>query len=161
MNDQQLDQLNTLLKQGILLLESLSKTYDTELETLGAADLDAFSDITQVKTKQLEEFHAFTQERIELLTSFGAPAEAGNYELDEKTPNSPAATSITETTSQLKALLTELQTKNKRNEQAIHRNQQNVTQFLDILRGQKRQDQLYNQKGSAGLYKAQSRLGKA
>lgn len=162
MNEQQYEQLNTLLQQGILLLESLSGIYDSELEALSSKDLNKLSDITQEKTGLLNKFHQFTQERIELLNSFGIEVEAGDYQIPSETPNAPEANEETSSLhSSIKQLLETLQQKNSRNEQAIYRNQQNVSQLLAIVRGHKKQDQLYNKSGSSGLYKAQNRLGKA
>lgn len=161
MNEQQLEQLNTLLLQGISILETLSLSYDKELEALSGADLSALSDIAQVKSKQLDQFHQFTLERIALLQGFGLDSSQGDYQLPETDLQTTAGKTISKTTARLKELLTELQEKNRLNEQTIQRNQQNVSQLLDIVRGQRPQDQLYNQKGSSGLYKAQSRLGKA
>ncbi len=162
MNTQQNEQLNTLLKQGILLLESLSVIYDTELEALSSKDLDRLGDVTQEKTDLLQKFHQFTKDRIELLNTFGIEVEAGDYQipLDNQTESQGAEDTNTLHTT-IKRLLKTLQQKNNRNEQAIYRNQQNVSQLLAIVRGHKKQDQLYNKAGSSGLYKAQSSLGKA
>lgn len=162
MTEQQYIELDTLLKQGILLLESLSNIYDTELEALSSKDLDKLSDTTQEKMSLLNNFHNFTLKRVELLKSFGYEFEIGDYKLPDDSPeNSPSTPSVTENYTLIKQYLKELQQKNKRNEQAIYRNQQNVTQLLAIVRGHKKQDQLYNKAGSSGLYKAQSRIGKA
>lgn len=159
MNQEQIDQLDTLLQQGILLLESLSEVYDTELNALSSKDLELLSDTTQEKMGLLNNFHNFTLERVELLKSYGYEIEAENYSTPED--QSLPAPTLEEHNTRIKQLLKELQQKNKRNEQAIYRNQQNVSQLLAIVRGHKKQDQLYNKTGSSGLYKAQSRIGKA
>jgi flagellar biosynthesis/type III secretory pathway chaperone len=162
MTEEQYIDLDTLLKQGILLLESLSKIYDTELEALSSKDLDKLSDTTQEKMSLLNNFHNFTLQRVELLKSFGHDFEVGQYQLpDDVTEESPATQTVSESYIVIKHHLKELQQKNKRNEQAIYRSQQNVTQLLAIVRGHKKQDQLYNKAGGSGLYKAQSRIGKA
>lgn len=162
MNTQQNEQLNTLLKQGILLLESLSAIYDTELEALSSKDLDRLGDVTQEKTGLLNKFHQFTIDRVELLNTFGIRVEAGDYQIPSDQQNQSKATSEIHTLHKtIKRLLKTLQQKNNRNEQAIYRNQQNVSQLLAIVRGHKKQDQLYNKAGNSGLYKAQSSLGKA
>lgn len=162
MNEQQYSELNTLLKQGILILDSISSIYDRELETLSSKDLDKLSDITQEKTSLLNDFHNFTMERVKLLKSFGYDVQSDDYQIhsnpDKPSPSSEAAT---KNYLLIKQRLKDLQKKNKRNEQAIYRNQQNVTQLLAIVRGHKKQDQLYNKAGSSGLYKAQNRIGKA
>ncbi|WP_286236869.1 flagellar protein FlgN [Neptuniibacter halophilus] len=159
MTEQQYSELDTLLKQGILLLDSLSEIYDQELEALSSKDLDRLSDTTQEKMGLLNSFHTFTQQRVELLSSFGVQVEVGDYSLPDT--SSPAARLTGELHTEIKQKLKQLQQKNKRNEQAIYRNQQNVNQLLAIVRGHKKQDQLYNKSGNSGLYKAQSRLGKA
>lgn len=162
MTEEQYINLDTLLKQGILLLESLSNIYDKELEALSSKDLDKLSDTTQEKTTLLNNFHNFTLQRIELLKSFGYESEANQYKLPEDATNeSPAYSAASTSYTTIKQHLKKLQQKNKRNEQAIYRNQQNVTQLLAIVRGHKKQDQLYNKAGGSGLYKAQSRIGKA
>lgn len=162
MNKQQNEQLNTLLKQGILLLESLSVIYDTELEALSSKDLDRLGDVTQEKTDLLNKFHQFTKDRVELLNTFGIEVEAGDYQIPLDSPSDSKQDEDTNTLhTTIKRLLKTLQQKNNRNEQAIYRNQQNVSQLLAIVRGHKKQDQLYNKAGSSGLYKAQSSLGKA
>jgi flagellar biosynthesis/type III secretory pathway chaperone len=161
MTEQQLTELNTLLEQGILLLESLNSIYDKELEALSSKDLDRLSDTTQEKMALLNRFHDFTLERVELLKSFGYNTEIGDYGLPDAVEESPSQRVTAEHYVVIKQHLKELQQKNKRNEQAIHRSQQNVTQLLAIVRGHKKQDQLYNKAGSSGLYKAQNRIGKA
>ncbi|MGH1462942.1 MAG: flagella synthesis protein FlgN [Neptuniibacter sp.] len=161
MDEQQTTQLNALLLQGISVLESLSQIYDKELETLSRKDLNKLSDITQEKTDLLNKFHKFTQERTELLENFGIPTDSQEYQLPEGSTPSEATTIVSETYSRLKELLTELQKKNKRNEQTIHRNQQNVNQLLAIVRGHTSQNKIYNKTGNSGSYKAQNRLGKA
>ncbi|WP_067867155.1 flagella synthesis protein FlgN [Neptuniibacter marinus] len=162
MTEQQITELNTLLEQGILLLESLSSIYDKELEALSSKDIDRLSDTTQEKMALLNSFHNFTLERVELLKSFGYNIEAGDYGLPRNMEeDSPFLSQAAEHYVLIKQYLKELQHKNKRNEQAIHRSQQNVTQLLAIVRGQKKQDQLYTKAGSSGLYKAQNRIGKA
>jgi len=162
MNKQQNEQLNTLLKQGILLLESLSVIYDTELEALSSKDLDRLGDVTQEKTDLLNKFHQFTKDRVALLNSFGIEVEAGNYQIPlDDLPDSKEDEDTNTLHATIKRLLKTLQQKNNRNEQAIYRNQQNVSQLLAIVRGHKKQDQLYNKAGNSGLYKAQSSLGKA
>jgi flagellar biosynthesis/type III secretory pathway chaperone len=161
MTEQQLTKLNTLLEQGILLLESLNSIYDKELEALSSKDLDRLSDTTQEKMALLNRFHDFTLERVELLKSFGYNTEIGDYGLPDAVEENPSQRVTAEHYVVIKQHLKELQQKNKRNEQAIHRSQQNVTQLLAIVRGHKKQDQLYNKAGSSGLYKAQNRIGKA
>lgn len=160
MTEEQLLELDTLLKQGILLLESLSAIYDKELEALSSKDLDKLSDTTQEKMALLNKFHNFTLERVELLKSFGHETDTAEYSLPDEA-KSQGNISAAESYATIKQLLKDLQHKNKRNEQAIYRNQQNVTQLLAIVRGHKKQDQLYNKSGGSGLYKAQSRIGKA
>lgn len=162
MTEEQLLELNTLLKQGILLLESLTSIYDKELEALSSKDLDKLSDTTQEKMSLLNKFHNFTLERVELLKSFGHDITSDQYSLPEASKaDSQGSKAASANYAVIKQFLKELQQKNKRNEQAIYRNQQNVTQLLAIVRGHKKQDQLYNKSGGSGLYKAQSRIGKA
>ncbi len=158
MTEQQLSELNTLLMQGISLLESLSAIYDRELHALSSRDLEQLSDITQEKTGLLDKFYNFTLERVELLRSFGIDVAKDDY---SNTGMAETHTAIDASYQQIKQHLKELQQKNKRNEQAIYRNQQNVGQLLAILRGHEKKYQLYNKAGSPGLYKAQSRIGKA
>lgn len=162
MTEQQFKELNTLLKQGILLLESLVTLYDTELDALSSQNLEKLSDCTQDKMDLLNKFHSFTQERVTLLSSFGFEVAAGDYKHPAE-DNIPSAVrqKIDQLNDSIKQHLKTLQVLNKRNEQAIYRNQQNVGQLLDIVRGHTGNDQLYGKSGSAGLYKAQSRLGKA
>lgn len=159
MTEQQYSDLNTLLKQGILILESLKTIYDKELNALSSKDLNLLSDITQEKTNLLNSFHNFTLERVELTKSFGSPLEVNDYSAPDS--DTPEALKVAASNIEIKQLLKELQQSNKRNEQAIYRNQQNVTQLLDIVRGHKKKDQLYNKLGGSGLYKAQNRIGKA
>jgi len=161
MNEQQSTQLNTLLLQGISLLEHLSSIYDTELETLSNKDLNKLSDITQEKTDLLNKFHQFTQDRVALLESFGITQHTQDYQIPDETIPEEAAAILSESHTTLKALLNELQKKNSRNEQAIQRNQQNVNQLLAIVRGHTSQNKIYNKTGNSGLYKAQNRIGKA
>ncbi|WP_415902031.1 flagella synthesis protein FlgN [Neptuniibacter sp. QD29_5] len=159
MTEQQYTKLDTLLKQGILLLESLSTVYDRELEALSSKDLEQLSDITQEKMGVINKFHNFTLERVALLKSFGIDIDSEDYSAQED--NTPAAQQTNAFYAEIKRHLKELQHKNKRNEQAIYRNQQNVNQLLAIVRGHKKQDQLYGKAGASKLYKAQSSLGKA
>lgn len=159
MTEQQHIELDTLLKQGILLLESLNTIYDRELEALSSKDLEQLSDITQEKMGVINKFHNFTLERVALLKSFGIEIDSDDYSTAED--NTPAAEQTNAIYAEIKKHLKELQHKNKRNEQAIYRNQQNVNQLLAIVRGHKKQDQLYGKAGASKLYKAQSSLGKA
>lgn len=161
MNEQQTSQLNTLLMQGISLLESLSLIYDKELETLSSKDLKKLSDITQEKTDLLNKFHKFTQERVELLSSLGIKLDTQDYSLPESGSKDDPEGLISTSHNRIKKLLIELQKKNKRNEQAIYRNQKNVNQLLAIVRGHKDQNKIYNKTGNSGLYQAQNRIGKA
>jgi len=159
MTEQQHNELDALLKQGILLLESLNTIYDQELEAVSSKNLEKLSDITQEKMGVINKFHAFTQDRVALLNSFGIDIDAENYSApDDSTPHSQQTNTLY---TEIKRHLKELQHKNKRNEQAIFRNQQNVSQLLAIARGHTKEDQLYNKAGGSGLYKAQSSLGKA
>ena len=159
MNSQQYEQLNTLLEQGILFLEKLSTIYDSEQAALASKDLEQLSDIIQEKTDLLNKFHQFTQERSNLLASFGIQQDPADYSLPESESDLTAATA--QLHSRIKELLIDLQSKNKRNEQIVYRSEQNVTQLLSLVRGQKKQDKLYDKAGGSSLYKAQSRLGKA
>ena len=161
MNEQQTNQLNTLLLQGISLLEALSAIYDKELETLSNKDLYQLRDVTQEKTDLLNKFHKFTLDRVELLESFGISQNSQEYQTPEDTLPLEIAELLSDSYSNIKALLTDLQKKNTRNEQAIYRNQQNVNQLLAIVRGHTNQNKIYNKTGNSGLYKAQNRLGKA
>ena len=159
MTEQQFSQLDTLLLQGISLLEALSTIYDKELEALSSKDLDLLSDITQEKTGLLNRFHNFTLERVELLKSFSIETSKEDY--SSAGLSEPFASKIDERNLTIKSHLKELQQKNNRNEQTIYRNQQNINQLLSIVRGHDKKDQLYNKAGGSGLYKAQSRIGKA
>lgn len=159
MNAQQYAQLNTLLEQGILVLEKLSTLYDNEQKAIAGKELEQLSDIIQEKTDFLSKFHQFTLERNDLLASFGVEQDPADYNLPEA--ESELSTTTAQLYTRIKDLLLTLQSKNKRNEQIVYRSEQNVSQLLSLISGQKKQDKLYNKGGSSSLYKAQSRLGKA
>lgn len=160
MTEQQLTELNTLLEQGILLLESLNSIYDKELEALSSKDLDRLSDTTQEKMALLNRFHDFTLERVELLKSFGYNTEIGDYGLPDAVEENPSQRVTAEHYVVIKQHLKELQQKNKRNEQAIHRSQQNVTQLLAIVRGHKNKISSITKQVALGSIKHKTELAK-
>lgn len=161
MTEQQCIELNTLLRQGILLLEELEQIYDKELDALGEHDLNKLSSATQEKLGLVGNFHDFIQKRLQLLESFGLQIEADSYQLPENTKKTDAAMQVSESYDKIKQHLNSLQLKNKRNEQVVYRSNHNIENLLAIVRGHKEHDHLYNSSGGSGLYKAQNRIGKA
>ncbi|MFW1676698.1 flagella synthesis protein FlgN [Pontibacter sp. JAM-7] len=153
--------MTALLQEGIKLLQTLDQVYDAELEILSQQDLDALSDITQRKTSLLTEFQQFRVKRTELLSSYGINSPINGYRLPESEPASSLQPELSQAVTELENQLQQMQRKNTRNETVISRSQRNVQQLLAIIRGQRQEDKLYDQSGSAGLYKAQSRIGKA
>ncbi len=151
-------QLAVLLQEGITLLQNLDQVYDAELEILSQQDLDALSDITQRKTSLLTEFQQFRVKRTQLLAEFGISSQINGYQLPGDTVDEPA---VTDAITRLEKLLQQMQRKNTRNENVIARSQRNTQQLLAMIRGHRQEDKLYDQSGTAGLYKAQSRIGKA
>ncbi|WP_027858796.1 flagella synthesis protein FlgN [Marinobacterium jannaschii] len=161
MTTEHLNQFNALLLQGIKLLHSLDTLMDQELDAVARRDTALLETTCMQKRTVLEEFQHNTFERAKILGFMQLENKESGVQKLISQASEAAATQLTDNWEQLKKELHSASEKNRRNEQAVLRNKHNVDKLLSIIRGQKTQDSIYNTQGSAGHYRAQSRIGKA
>ncbi|MGB0663579.1 MAG: flagella synthesis protein FlgN [Pontibacterium sp.] len=151
---EQLTQSSTLLNQLIALLE-------TEHLALTHRDHDAIAKLTTEKTGLLQSFVQANHARCELMREFEfTPDTQGVTALMESAP-SKLQPVIKKAWQTLEQQLETLKEKNSVNGQIAARNQKTVERILAIVSGRDGNEKIYNGKGSATPYRAQSRIGKA
>ena len=161
MKAEQLKLFNAQLMQGISVLEQLEKLLEQERDALSNRELEQIQDSITEKQGLINRYLKINKERVALLESLGLTAN--NEGVEKLIANAPAVAQpvLTESWRKLQEKLEVLQERNKVNGLISSRNLKNVEQLLSIMSGRSAKDRLYNQKGSAGHYRAQSRIGKA
>lgn len=161
MNTEQLKHFNAQLMQGISVLEQLENLLKAERTALSSRQLEEIQDNTEQKQALLTRYLELNKDRVTLLQNLGySPDGEGVNNLIAAAP--PAAqTVLNDSWNKLQNKLSALQESNKINGLISSRNLKNIEQLLSIMSGRSAKDRLYNQKGSAGHYRAQSRIGKA
>jgi len=161
MNTEQLKHFNAQLMQGISVLEQLENLLEAERKALSNRQLEEIQDKTEQKQALLTRYLELNKDRVTLLQSLGyTPDGDGVSNMISAAPPS-AQTVLNDSWSKLQNKLSALQESNKINGLISSRNLKNIEQLLSIMSGRSTKDRLYNQKGSAGHYRAQSRIGKA
>ncbi len=161
MKPEDLQHFNAQLTQGIAVLEQLENLLSSEREALSQRELEQIQELSEKKQTLIGQYLELNRQRVELLERLGLEAsDAGVQQLINQA--SPAAQPVLLSSWQkIQDKLESLQSANQINNQVANRNLKNVEQLLSIMSGRQSKDRLYNQKGSAGHYRAQSRLGKA
>lgn len=161
MNTEQLKHFNAQLMQGISVLEQLENLLNAERTALSSRQLEEIQDSTEQKQALLTRYLELNKDRVTLLQNLGySPDSEGVNNLIASAPPT-AQTVLNDSWSKLQNKLSSLQESNKINGLISSRNLKNIEQLLSIMSGRSAKDRLYNQKGSAGHYRAQSRIGKA
>ncbi|MBE9396353.1 flagellar protein FlgN [Pontibacterium sp. N1Y112] len=161
MNTEQLKHFNAQLMQGISVLEQLENLLNAERTALSSRQLEEIQDSTEQKQALLTRYLELNKDRVTLLQNLGySPDSEGVNNLIATAPPT-AQTVLNDSWSKLQNKLSSLQESNKINGLISSRNLKNIEQLLSIMSGRSAKDRLYNQKGSAGHYRAQSRIGKA
>ena len=161
MNTEQLKHFNAQLMQGISVLEQLENLLEAERKALSNRQLEEIQDKTEQKQALLTRYLELNKDRVTLLQSLGyTPDGDGVSNMIAAAPAS-AQTVLNDSWSKLQRKLSSLQESNKINGLISSHNLKNIEQLLSIMSGRSAKDRLYNQKGSAGHYRAQSRIGKA
>lgn len=161
MNTEQLKHFNAQLMQGISVLEQLENLLEAERKALSNRQLEEIQDKTEQKQALLTRYLELNKDRVTLLQSLGyTPDGDGVSNMIAAAPES-AQMVLNDSWNKLQSKLSALQESNKINGLISSRNLKNIEQLLSIMSGRSAKDRLYNQKGSAGHYRAQSRIGKA
>lgn len=155
-NPLNIEQFETLIQEGVQLLESLHTLLDSELFALESRDMQQIQALNNNKQELLLQFDRNNQHRAIWLKENG-------YD-----NNKTAINALLESTQQLneqwhtlESALHNTAQANQRNEQVLTRHLQQVNQLLGLLRGQQPSNTLYTASGGKGDYSGQSRLGKA
>lgn len=143
------------------MLEQLERLLDAERDALSQRAPDQIQENTDRKQAALEQYLELNRARTDLLQRLGY--EATGEGVAQLISTAPAAAQLILTASweKLQQKLKSLQDKNQINGQITSRGLKNIEQLLSIISGRHTKDRLYNDKGSAGHYRAQSRIGKA
>ncbi|MEH6579738.1 MAG: flagellar protein FlgN [Amphritea sp.] len=156
-----LDQLNALTNQGSVLLDTLEKLLDQELDALTQRNIDQLQRLVTQKTEAMISLEENSSARNQIFSAAGVtPDKTGLEQFVSQLPTADAD-QFKAHWSKLERVLRAVNEKNKRNELIIGRNSRNIEQLLSILRGQNQKNVLYDQSGGKGNYSAQNRIGKA
>ncbi len=154
--------INTLTSEGIALLDNLYQLLEKELLALKARDIDLIIELNQQKQSVLVAFDQNNRSRAETLQSAEASVDKAGIEfLLEQSDDLRFNQLFRENWNSLEITLQKTMNANQRNEQVLTRSRQSLEQFINVLRGQKPANTLYNAKGTKGDYSGQSRIGKA
>ncbi len=150
-----------LVKEGCQQLVALCDLCEQEKQTIEQHDIEEFKATLQNKQRQLEEIAKNIDERNNLLKEHGFSNDQDGF--NQFIASLPTAQSdlIMQHWQQLEELLKKSIELNQRNELIVKRGEKNVSHLLSLMQGHSAKTTLYNQKGSAGNYSAQNRLGKA
>ena len=161
MNTEALQHFNAQLTQGISILEKLEKLLCDERDAYGRRALEQIQTFTEQKQSLLSNFLEINQQRTLLLQNLGLNADnEGVHTFISAAPEIAQATLFAAWEKQ-QIKLNAIQELSKVNGLVCAQNLKNTEQLLSIMSGRSHKDRIYNQKGSAGHYRAQSRLGKA
>lgn len=161
MNTEALQHFNAQLTQGISILEKLEKLLDDEREAYARRSLEEIQGFTEQKQSLLSSFLEINQQRTQLLQNLGLNADnEGVLTFINSAPDIAQPTLLSAWEKQ-QSKLGAVQELSKVNGLVCAQNLKNTEQLLSIMSGRSHKDRIYNQKGSAGHYRAQSRIGKA
>lgn len=149
------------IKEGCQQLAALCDLCEQEKSVIEKHNLDDFKETLLLKQQQLELIAKNIDQRNNILQESGFSSDEEGFNGFIKTLPSPQAALIQEHWQQLEQSLTKSIELNQRNELIVKRGEKNVSQLLALMQGHSAKTTLYNQKGSAGNYSAQNRLGKA
>lgn len=150
-----------LIKEGCQQLAALCDLCEQEKLSIENHNLDDFKTTLLLKQQQLELIAQNIDQRNTILQERGFSLDDEGFQGFISTLPSPQAKLIQEHWDQLEQSLTKSIKLNQRNELIVKRGEKNVSQLLSLMQGHTAKTTLYNQKGSAGNYSAQNRLGKA
>ena len=154
--------INALTSEGIALLDNLYQLLEKELLALKARDIDLIIELNQQKQSVLVAFDQNNRSRAETLLNAQASVDKAGIEfLLEQSDDLRFNQLFRENWNSLEITLQKTMNANQRNEQVLTRSRQSLEQFINVLRGQKPTNTLYNAKGTKGDYSGQSRIGKA
>jgi len=154
--------INALTSEGIALLDNLYQLLEKELLALKARDIDLIIELNQQKQSVLVAFDQNNRSRAETLLNAQASVDKAGIEfLLEQSDDLRFNQLFRENWNSLEITLQKTMNANQRNEQVLTRSRQSLEQFINVLRGQKPANTLYNAKGTKGDYSGQSRIGKA
>lgn len=154
--------INALTSEGIALLDNLYQLLEKELLALKARDIDLIIELNQQKQNVLVAFDQNNRSRAETLLNAQASVDKAGIEfLLEQSDDLLFNQLFRENWNSLEITLQKTMNANQRNEQVLTRSRQSLEQFINVLRGQKPANTLYNAKGTKGDYSGQSRIGKA
>lgn len=154
-------QFFALVRQGILLFETLQQQLDAEKSAIESRDLDQLTALTELKQTQLLQIEQNISERNDTLTQMGiTPSETGVETLLDRLADKPAALLRVEW-QKLTDALQVVREANLRNEQIVNRSKRNLDQLITLLQGQSGKGVIYDNRGEKGNYSPQSRIGKA
>ena len=154
--------INALTSEGIALLDNLYQLLEKELLALKARDIDLIIELNQQKQSVLVAFDQNNRSRAETLLNAQASVDKAGIEfLLEQSDDLRFNQLFRENWNSLELTLQKTMNANQRNEQVLTRSRQSLEQFINVLRGQKPANTLYNAKGTKGDYSGQSRIGKA
>lgn len=157
----QLKSFNAQLMQGIELLEQLKQMLNAERKALESRALSEVQTLTERKQAVINQYLELNQQRTELLQAMGFEASGtGVQTLIEAAPPEARPT-LTKNWKKLESQLESIQSLNKINSQISGRSLKNIEQLLSIMSGRHGKNRIYTPKGTAGHYRAQSRIGKA
>lgn len=154
-------QLFKLIKEGCQQLVTLCDLCDQEKAAIETHNLDDFKATLLLKHQQLELIGKNIDLRNTVLKESGFSSDEQGFNGFINTLPPPQASLIKEHWQKLEDSLTKSIELNQRNELIVKRGEKNVSQLLALMQGHSAKTTLYNQKGSAGNYSAQNRLGKA
>lgn len=160
-NNDHLKAFNAQLLQGIDVLEQLTKLLEAERVALENRELEHIQQLTESKQATINQYLELNQSRTELLKALGFEATSSGVSALIDTAPAAAQSTLRKNWKKLESHLQELQSLNTVNSQISGRSLKNIEQLLSILSGRHGKNRIYTQKGTAGHYRAQSRIGKA
>lgn len=154
-------QFYELTKEGYQQLVALCTLCDEEKLAIEQHNIENFKDLLAKKQQLLVDIGHNIESRNNILTDTGLTAdEQGLNSFFDSLPSQQAKV-MKQNWEKLEQQLAKSAELNQRNELIVKRGQKNVSQLLALIQGHTTKTTLYNQKGSAGNYSAQNRLGKA
>lgn len=157
----QLKNFNAQLIQGIEVLEQIKKMLLAERKALEARELSEIQELTERKQTAINKYLELNQQRTALLQEAGFEASGpGVQALIESAPPEAQST-LLKNWKKLESQLESIQSLNQINSQISGRSLKNIEQLLSIMSGRHGKNRIYTPKGTAGHYRAQSRIGKA
>lgn len=156
-----IQQLHTLIDEGVELLSALEKLLADERRAVEKRDRLALEQSTTEKTALLPRVEANFRARQQWMSAQGIEPSADGWQAFVEQQPAQSARPLNDAWQQLSDALERTQKASRVNQQLIRRSQENTTRLLSLLQGKNPQNDLYGSSGQSASISTQSPIGKA